>query len=91
MNERALRVLEFTKIRDMLAAFALSDAGKEACLSLVPLSELTDVNKALDETEEAVVLPLPQGKSRQEILDDPKLNELLKAFPGSKIVDIKEK
>ena len=31
------------------------------------------------------------GKTRQEILDDPKLNELLKAFPGSKIVDIKEK
>ena len=41
--------------------------------------------------EEAVVLPVPPGKSRQEILDDPKLNELLKAFPGSKIVDIKEK
>jgi hypothetical protein len=38
-----------------------------------------------------VVLPVPQGKTRQEILDDPKLNELLKAFPGSKIVDIKEK
>ena len=28
MNERALRVLEFTKIREMLAAYAISDPGK---------------------------------------------------------------
>ena len=54
MNERALRVLEFTKIRDMLAAYALSDPGKEKCQSLVPLSDFSEVNKALDETEEAV-------------------------------------
>ena len=31
MNERALRVLEFTKIRDTLASYALSDPGKEKC------------------------------------------------------------
>ncbi len=31
MNERALRVLEFTKIRDMLASYALSDPGKQMC------------------------------------------------------------
>ncbi len=55
MNERALRVLEFTKIRDMLSAFALSDAGKEKCQSLVPYNDFTEVNRALDETEEAVV------------------------------------
>ena len=55
MNERALRVLEFTKIRDMLSGFALSDAGKEKCQSLTPLETLQDVNRALDETEEAVV------------------------------------
>ena len=55
MNERALRVLEFTKIREMLAAYALSDAGKQKCLSLEPLGELKEVNQALDETEEAVV------------------------------------
>ncbi|MBR1585128.1 MAG: endonuclease MutS2 [Clostridia bacterium] len=54
MNERALRVLEFTKIRDMLAAYALSDAGKELCRTLTPLSDFGEVNKALDETEEAV-------------------------------------
>ena len=56
MNERALRVLEFTKIRDMLATYALSDAGREKCLQLTPLSSFADVNQALDETEEAVVV-----------------------------------
>ncbi|MDD6683809.1 MAG: endonuclease MutS2 [Clostridiales bacterium] len=56
MNERALRVLEFTKIRDMLAAYALSDAGKEKCQQLTPLADFAEVNQALDETEEAVVV-----------------------------------
>ena len=56
MNERALRVLEFTKIRDMLATYALSDAGKQACQTLTPMSEFRDINRALDETEEAVVI-----------------------------------
>ena len=54
MNERALRVLDFTKIRDMLAGYALSDPGKEKCRALTPLSDFGEVNKALDETEEAV-------------------------------------
>ena len=54
MNDRALRVLEFTKIRDMLAGYALSDSGKELCRELVPLDDFKDINRALDETEEAV-------------------------------------
>ena len=54
MNERALRVLEFNKIREMLASYALSSAGKEKCLTLKPEKALADVNRALDETEEAV-------------------------------------
>ena len=56
MNERALRVLEFTKIRDMLSAYALSDPGKEMCRELKPLKEFEDINRALDETEEAVAV-----------------------------------
>ena len=54
MNERALRVLEFTKIRDMLGNYALSDGGKALCAALTPLDTLEEVNRALDETEEAV-------------------------------------
>ena len=55
MNERALRVLEFTKIREMLAGYALSEFGRKKCLALTPLSDFAEVNRALDETGEAVV------------------------------------
>ena len=61
MNERALRVLEFTKIRDMLSAYALSDAGKQLCREAAPLSDFREVNRALDETEEAVAVLAFQG------------------------------
>ena len=33
MRERNLRVLEFTKIRERLAGYALTDLGKEKCLA----------------------------------------------------------
>ena len=56
MTEKALRVLEFNKIRSQLADFALTDLGKEKCLQLVPLSEFEEIRKAQNETEEAVVI-----------------------------------
>ena len=55
-QDRALRVLEFTKIRQRLAAHALTDMGREKCLALRPYNSLPDVQRALDETEEACVL-----------------------------------
>ena len=55
-QDRALRVLEFTKIRERLAAHALTDMGKEKCLALVPYDDISEVRRALDETEEACVL-----------------------------------
>ena len=36
MSDRTLRVLEFTKIREQLAAKALTPMGAEKCLALVP-------------------------------------------------------
>ena len=56
MKERTLRVLEFTKIRERLASFALTDMGKEKCLALVPCVDFSDTVHSLDETEEANVL-----------------------------------
>ena len=55
-QERALRVLEFTKIRERLSVHALTDMGKAKCLSLKPYDDFSDVLHALDETEEACVL-----------------------------------
>lgn len=56
MNERCLRVLEFLKIRSELSAYAVSDMGKEKCLSLIPTGEFTQVQRMQEETEEAMVL-----------------------------------
>lgn len=55
-QDRALRVLEFTKIRERLASFALTDMGKEKCLALTPCVDFSETIHALDETEEACVL-----------------------------------
>ena len=55
-QDRALRVLEFTKIRERLASYALTDMGKEKCLALVPCVDFSDAVHSLDETEEAVTL-----------------------------------
>ena len=56
MKERTLRVLEFTKIRDMLASKALTAMGAEKCQALVPSCELTEVQAWQQETEEAAVI-----------------------------------
>ncbi|MBR6572040.1 MAG: endonuclease MutS2 [Clostridia bacterium] len=55
-QDRALRVLEFTKIRERLAGYALTDLGKEKCLELTPCIDFSDAVHSLDETEEAVTL-----------------------------------
>ena len=56
MKERTIRVLEFTRIREMLAEGALSAAGKERFLALEPFCDLPSVRAAQEETEEAAVI-----------------------------------
>ena len=53
---RELRVLEFNKIRDRLATLCVTPMGAELCEALTPYSEYAEVARALDETEEAVVM-----------------------------------
>ena len=53
MNERNLRVLEFPKIREMMAALAVTDMGRERCRALVPSSDPDEVRRLQSETEEA--------------------------------------
>ena len=55
-HNRELRVLEFNKIRDKLAAYCVTPMGAEICMNLVPYRDYAEVNRALDETEEAVIL-----------------------------------
>ena len=54
--ERTMRVLEFTRIRDILAEGALTESGAELCRALVPYDELPQAENALAETEEAAVV-----------------------------------
>lgn len=53
MNERNLRVLEFPKILDMLAALAVTEPGREAARALTPSGDAATVRRWQAETEEA--------------------------------------
>ena len=53
MNERSLRMLEFTKIRAQLAQYCVSDMGRALCDALTPSNRLEDVLRMQQETEEA--------------------------------------
>ena len=63
MNERVLRVLEFTKIRTLLSSYALSETGKALCLELAPMHRTDEIQKAQDETEEARVVMSYSGQN----------------------------
>lgn len=54
MQNNVLKILEYEKILEMLKERAGSNFGKELCLSLLPSSNLADVENSLNETEEAV-------------------------------------
>ncbi len=56
MKERTLRVLEFTRIRELLAEGALTPMGAEKCLALTPYCDLASALAAQEETEEAAVV-----------------------------------
>ena len=56
IKERTLRVLEFTRIRELLAEGALTEAGAERCRKLEPYCDLPSARAAQEETEEAAVI-----------------------------------
>ena len=54
MNEKALRILEYTKIIDLLIEQAASDMGKELCRQLLPMTDLEAIRTAQRETSDAL-------------------------------------
>lgn len=54
MNQKALRILEFDKIRQQLTDCATSDPGREKCRSLFPSTELEEIQKMQAETSDAL-------------------------------------
>lgn len=82
MNERNLRVLEFPKIREMLAELAVTDMGREACRELVPSSDPSEVRRRQAETEEAATILAYNGSNPMAWFTD--IREYLKlAHVGS--------
>ncbi len=56
LQDKALRVLEYTKVLSQLADCALTESGREACLSLRPCESLSEASHAQAETQEAHVI-----------------------------------
>ena len=54
MNEKALRVLEYSKIIEMLTEHATTPLGKAQCASLVPSDDRDEISRNLKETTDAV-------------------------------------
>ncbi|MDN5352242.1 MAG: mismatch repair protein MutS2 [Clostridiales bacterium] len=61
MEQKTLRVLEYTKIIEKLAGKATSDMGKARCLELKPETVVEAVESALKRTSEAVGLMIQHG------------------------------
>jgi DNA mismatch repair protein MutS2 len=52
MNEHAFRVLEYDKVRDIVACYASSEPGRAEVLELLPVAEFSEVSERLGETRE---------------------------------------
>ena len=61
MNNKALRVLEFNKIKDMLKQYAASEMGKAVIEELKPSTDIDKIRSDQRETSEAVSMILKKG------------------------------
>ncbi len=74
MDPHTLEVLEFDKIREVLATFAMTDLGRDAARRLAPFGTAEEASEALAETGEMVALlrggaRLPLGALRDSSAD----------------------
>lgn len=84
MEERTLKTLEYFKIREMLAGCCVSEPGRKLAENIVPMTDYTLIQNALEETECAESILIRRGSSPVEPFDDPK--ELVKrARIGSRL------
>lgn len=61
MNEKALRVLEYTKIIDRLIGLAGSALGRDKCKALMPLVKVKEIEKMQKETSDALARIYAKG------------------------------
>lgn len=53
MNKKTLKILEFDKILEKLASYAVGEEAKEMCLKLSPSADETEIKSAVSETTDA--------------------------------------
>lgn len=70
MQTTYLEKLEFNKIKNTLSSYAQTNNGKKMCLDLYPSNNKAKVQKALDETTEAVALIYRKGNLPLETIGD---------------------
>ncbi|MBQ9124030.1 MAG: endonuclease MutS2 [Lachnospiraceae bacterium] len=63
MNEKVLRTLEYNKIMDMLMEKADSEPGKNLCKTLLPSTDLEEINQNQLETADALSRLFRQGST----------------------------
>ncbi|MCI8638604.1 MAG: endonuclease MutS2 [Coprococcus sp.] len=62
MNQKTLDKLEFTKIVDMLFELASSPSGKNLCRKLKPMTEISSINTAQEQTAAAFTRIVKKGR-----------------------------
>ena len=70
MKEKALRVLEFNKIKEKLKFYAVTSGGKELIDNLMPYSTCFEVKNKLKESNEALDILIRKGAPPFEGLYD---------------------
>ena len=75
MKERTLRILEFNKIKNKLRNYAVTSGGKELIDNLTPYGSVFEVEKKLEETNEALDILIRKGTPPFEGLYETKEEE----------------
>lgn len=85
MQSRTLKALEFGKVLDHLASFCMSGAGKNACVSLLPMetaSAVTNSHRLFDQVRTWA------SEGRSAFHGFPELEDLLSLLEGGAAVDL---
>ena len=92
MNKRTIRVLEFEKILEMLAAHAVSQGAKKRCRRLTPRKDLAEIVQLQAETRDAARRWEEYGavgfSGVREITDSLRLLEVGSPLNQSELLDI---
>ncbi len=62
MDNRSIQALEYEKIKDKLTGFCVNDEAKETAKALYPMTDLSNIERSLSYTEEALLMSLRSGR-----------------------------